>query len=798
MGVINAFQSILILFLYTLIVVIMPGLVLGKRFKNRRFVERFMIYLTVGNAYIINIVFLLQLIKISNRITLILASFGVELLVYIIINRKKLGLGIINIFNVLDKHVRGTLGAKSLKTITWTALKKIIIICIQKIWNFIKTYNVELIAITVLVLIVSYFYGTNCLVNYGYGASDLPVHNYWINGMSQNKVFIAGVYPHGFHCILYYIHEVFGIDTYILLRLFTLTSVLYIHLALFATIKGLTKSRYSSYAAVIIYVSVDYLQSGCYSRYIADLPQEYGMVFIMPTIYFLIQFFLYEKENTKSLKWNKVEYNTKKFWNKIRYQFRYRNVYDQYGRESLLFAALSFSLTIAIHFYGTFIAGLFCIAIVFGFFERFIRPRYMLKLMSAFLFGLILAVLPMAVSVMQGNRLQGSIGWGLNIINSSREDSTNQNNNTTNQSTQNGTSNNTQQNTNNGQNTVQEGNQDNVDGTDNANEKDSTKSKGFREKLVDLGVHAFQKLVEDIGNSVIKDYALIYVILLLVISLFMILFGIGLKLLKQYIYGSTYITIVIGNLLIHVLFIAKVFGLPALMDQNRCRIYMMYCMAAFVGMLLDVVTGIIHDIIKDSHVHNIFSLERGIIICVVLIIIFGVRPPARVTEAMTLERNGAIQCLYNIMKEHEDATWTVVSANDEFRMIDDRGWHVEIYEFLKKQKYASRYNIPTRYVYFFIEKKPVDYMRKHDKSGSMVSRESAGEYLPDAASGISIYTGELRLMTMSKMYYWAEEYIRLYPNDFSVYYEDDEFICYKLIQNPSNLNNLVIDYGYNS
>ncbi len=145
MGVINAFQSILILFLYTFVVVIIPSLILGKRFANRRFVHRFMIYLTVGNIYIINIVFLLQLMKISNKTTLILASFGVEFIIYVIIKRKKIGTGIVNIFDVLDKHVRGTLGAKSLKTIIWSALKKIIIAYAKKIWKFIKTYNIELI-----------------------------------------------------------------------------------------------------------------------------------------------------------------------------------------------------------------------------------------------------------------------------------------------------------------------------------------------------------------------------------------------------------------------------------------------------------------------------------------------------------------------------------------------------------------------------------------------------------------------------------------------------------------------------
>jgi len=761
-----------------------------------------MIYLTVGNTFIINVVFLLQLMRISNRITLIIASFGVELAIYFIIHWQKICIGVVNTFNILDKHVRGTLGTKSLKMIIMSVLRRFVFGSAKKILRFLKCYNVELIFISILVLLVSYFYGTNALVNYGYGASDLPVHNYWINGMSQNKVFIAGVYPHGFHCIIYYMHEVFGFDTYILLRLFTLTSVLYIHLALFATIKGLTKSRYSSYAAVIIYISVDYLKSGCYSRYIADLPQEYGMIFILPTVYFLIQFFFYEKENTKSLKWVDTAYKEKKLWYRIRYRFRYRNIFDRYGRESLFFAALSFSLTIAVHFYGTFIAGLFCVAIVFGFLGRFIKPRYMLKLIAAFLLGVIIAVIPMAASVMQGNKLQGSIGWGLSVINSSKS--------TTNQENTNNTDNkqNEQQTQNSNATSSTENIQNPTDhsqaseGTTNSAQTDNNsvqeeEKKGFIERITNLCVTAFQEWVKGINDSVLKDYGFIYVILMLLGCGFMILFGIGLKIAGQYIYGSTYITVALGNLFIHVMFISKTFGLPALMDQNRCRIYMMYCMPVFVAMLLDVVTGLVHDLIKNSYVHNILSLERGVIVCIVLYLLFGFREPARISEETTLERNGAIQCLYNIMKEHDDQTWTIVSANDELRMIDDRGWHVEIYEFLKRLKNTSRYNIPTKYVYFYVEKKPVDYMKKYDKSGQMISREGAGKPLPDAASGLSIYQAELRWMVMSKMYYWAQEYMRLYPNDFSVFYEDDLFVCYKLVQNPSNLNNLIIDYGYN-
>ncbi|MFQ7768290.1 MAG: hypothetical protein ACLRIL_08485 [Fusicatenibacter saccharivorans] len=55
---------------------------------------------------------------------------------------------------------------------------------------------------------------------YGYKASDIPVHNYWINELERNNIWVAGVYPYGFHIVIYYLHMVFGIKTYVLLRIF--------------------------------------------------------------------------------------------------------------------------------------------------------------------------------------------------------------------------------------------------------------------------------------------------------------------------------------------------------------------------------------------------------------------------------------------------------------------------------------------------------------------------------------------------------------------------------------------------
>ena len=50
-------------------------------------------------------------------------------------------------------------------------------------------------AVVVFTATVLVMYGTNMINTYGYCASDIPVHNYWINAMGQNDVFVAGIYP---------------------------------------------------------------------------------------------------------------------------------------------------------------------------------------------------------------------------------------------------------------------------------------------------------------------------------------------------------------------------------------------------------------------------------------------------------------------------------------------------------------------------------------------------------------------------------------------------------------------------
>ena len=151
------------------------------------------------------------------------------------------------------------------------------------------------------------------------------------------------------------------------------------------------------------------------------------------------------------------------------------------------------------------------------------------------------------------------------------------------------------------------------------------------------------------------------------------------------------------------------------------------------------------------------------------------------------------------MRDEKDHTWTILSANDEFRMVEEYGYHYEMITFLREIKDPEKkeLTIPTKNVYFFIEKKPVNYASTANAlEGTPVSEEYAAQPIP-SDSGIYCYQGTHRWITMSHMYYWAQKMQALYPNEMQVYYETDDFICYRLQQNSYSLYDLSIDYGYN-
>lgn len=761
----------------------LPALMFRRILRGRSLAEQFLMCYTFGNFYIINIVFLLQLLHISNFLTLAGLTAVLSIVIGGRVNRIPLKQQAGNTWHLFGKLLRGRM---KLKSAIFLFLGK----CAEGIKRLAKFFYRHIVKNPIQSMLLlgigvclCWIYGRQIILVYGYRASDIPVHMSWINEMSRGKIFAKGVYPFGFHCIIYYLHAVFRFDTYVILCQFFFVQVIFMHLVLLAMLKQLCKTKYIPYIGTFIFLLGNFWSGQTYSRFYATLPQEFGMIFVIPSIYFLIRFFQIPKQKLA----------------------------DKETRLTLQCFAMAFSLTLAIHFYGTMIAGLCCIGIACGFCFRFLRKEYFCRIMFTGICSVFLAVLPMGIAFATGTPLQGSLGWGLSVINGGKSSSSTETEAETDEAET------LEVSTGDDKNTVRvvkpDGTVMEIDVSDlpSAQENESggqTQTEttapavpkvSFGEKIRKIPGKAKNALsemssrilefiikldVKNIGYMILASFALL------------LLLGLVFCIFRQPGYGAMLMSMGFCMWIVTILLCAGVFGLPPLMDGARCSIYYVYLLSAALTALADGLLYMVLPLRKLRLVRNAVSLA---VAAAVLMGMFQNHMIKQSDFSSGFVMNGAITCLSNIIHENEDKTWTIVSANDETQMGLDHGWHYETITFLRGMETLEKNTkviIPTKTVYFFIEKIPGDYAVSYAKSGQSISRKGASRSLPNVG-GIGMYQGEGRWIVMSRMYYWAQAFMELYPNEMKVYYEDNKFICYKIEQNMYHQYNFAIDYRYN-
>ena len=766
---------------YTGVTLALPALMFRRILRGRSLAEQFLMCYTFGNFYIINIVFLLQLLHISNFFTLAGLTAVLSIVIGGRVNRIPLKQQAGNTWHLFGKLLRGRM---KLKSAIFLFLGK----CAEGIKRLVKFFYRHIVKNPIQSMLLlgigvclCWIYGRQIILVYGYRASDIPVHMSWINEMSRGKIFAKGVYPFGFHCMIYYLHAVFRFDTYVILCQFFFAQVIFMHLVLLAMLKQLCKTKYIPYIGTFVFLLGNFWSGQTYSRFYATLPQEFGMIFVIPSIYFLIRFFQIPKQKLA----------------------------DKETRLTLQCFAMAFSL--AIHFYGTMIAGLCCIGIACGFCFRFLRKEYFCRIMFTGICSVFLAVLPMGIAFATGTPLQGSLGWGLSVINGGKSSSSTEAEAETDEAET------LEVSTGDDKNTVRvvkpDGTVMEIDVSDlpSAQENESggqmqtettapaVPKVSFGEKIRKIPGKAKNALsemssrilefiikldVKNIGYMILASFALL------------LLLGFIFCVFRQTEYGAMLMSMGFCMWIVTILLCAGVFGLPPLMDGARCSIYYVYLLSAALTALADGLLYMVLPLRKLRLVRNAVSLA---VTAAVLMGMFQNHMIKQSDFSSGFVMNGAITCLSNIIHENEDKTWTIVSANDETQMGLDHGWHYETITFLRGMETLEKNTkviIPTKTVYFFIEKIPGDYAVSYAKSGQSISRKGASRSLPNVG-GIGMYQGEGRWIVMSRMYYWAQAFMELYPNEMKVYYEDNKFICYKIEQNMYHQYNFAIDYRYN-
>lgn len=762
---------------YTGITVLLPEIMFRRILKGRRLSEQFLMSYTFGNFYIINIVFALQLLHISNFFTLTAVTVLMSILIGVKVNRVPLRRKFAEGKKIFCRLSDGSLGIRSAVSKFGEWMKSGCRYFGKFFCRYIVKKPIQSVFLIFICGALLWIYGRQIILTYGYRASDIPVHLSWINQMSRGKIFSKGVYPFGFHCMIYYLHTVFGVDTYVILCEFFFVQVIYLHAVLLVMLKLLCKTKYLPYIGVFAYIVGNFFAEHTYSRLYYTLPQEYGMIFVIPSVYFLIRFFQIRKEDLK----------------------------DRETRRILQCFAMAFSLTLAIHFYGTMIAGLCCIGIAMGFCFRFVKKEYFCRIMVTGILSVALAVLPMAIAFAGGTPLQGSLGWGMSVINGSQNEESDADNTTQKNKVQ-----------------VTSGNgkvtEIDVSKLPSAKKGETTvvvkqkkPSLGDRMRTVADKIKVISDKIKTIPNKIPKAVRTMSIRIrnivvpvdwqkmgTAVMTAYAGLLFLGLVFcaFRKTEYGAALISVGFCMLILTVLLCAGPFGLPTLMDAARCSIYYAYLLPMAGVVLADGILCFMTmpRIFRNSK--NVLSLGISVVLLIVLLQKDLVKNPEFSSEYVT---NGAITCLTNIIRENEDETWTIVSTNDETQMALDHGWHYETITFLRQLEKIdenTKILIPTKNIYFFVEKIPLDYRVSYAGSGQSISKKGAGQALPNAG-GIVVYQGENRWIVMSRMYYWVQAFMKKYPNEMKVYYEDDQFICYRIPQNMYHQYNFAIDYGYN-
>jgi len=749
---------------YTGLTVLLPAIMFRRILAGRRLSEQFLMCYTFGNFYIINIVFAVQLLHISGFWTLVLFTAVPGILIWSRVNRVSLRELCMKTGIVCKKILQGSMGIKGflyrVKNRSMAVLKK-------AVWLFyceVVCNTLQWILAGAVIAALFWIYGRQLVLTYGYRASDIPVHLNWINQMSRGNLFASGVYPFGFHCMVYYLHAVFGFDTYVILCVFYLVQVFFIYIVLLAMLKLLCRSLYLPYAGIMVYILGSFWARQTYSRFGSSLPQEFGMIFVIPSVYFLIRFFQTEKKNLKN-------------------------------RETKLILgcfALAFSLTLAIHFYGTMIAGLCCIGIAVGFCTRFLNKEYFRRIMLTGIISVFLAVLPMGIAFAGGTPLQGSLGWGLSVINgdSSDTEDTSENEAAQKQAMEEMAARLIENTQNSNSESAQTGEIPII--TEAPKHSLTDKAREIPKKMKNLREMMIRRIQEFIINS--QEQWCAYAVLAGIAVL--ILLGLVFIILRRITYGEMLMSAGFCMGILTLLLCAGNLGLPVLMDPARCSIYYVYLLIVSITVLGD---GLLYLIFMP----RILTIPRNAVSFILTVSMAAgmihqglVKTPDFISDYVS---NGAITCLTNIIKENKDETWTIVSANDETQMGLDHGWHYETITFLRKQEHINKDTkliIPTEKVYFFIEKIPLNYSVVYSGSGQSISKKGASQSLPNSG-GIGMYQGEGRWILMSRMYYWAQAFMEMYPNEMKVYYESEDFVCYVTPQNMYHQYNFAIDYGYN-
>ena len=703
------------------------------------------------------------------------------------------------IFAHIKRTLSGTQGWKLLIFRQAESLKIIIVNSFQQLNKKIKGRRIEYgILFGLIVFAVAYFsYGAFQCHSYGWG--DMYVHHAWIYGLKEGKIFSAGIYPEAMHCFIYCMNDLFGISVYSCMMFLGEIHVSALLLAIYCFLREVMKSKYTVYLVLAAILTIDMVcvdEIYGMSRMQYTIPQEFGLYTQFLCALYLVRFLRRNPEEGKA---------KRKVWN-----------------DDLFLFMTSLAASLAIHFYVTMMAFFLCAAIaIFGIVKVFKKENFK-SLVIAVLAGMIISAAPMVLAYASGIPLQGSLNWGMNVMNGTdtKEGRTQQaqsiaSENNAETSSQNESESQSSESiqqesgVQSSQSVTSEEKQQTE--TNDALEQEQTSQKKSRKTIGEyikmVYKYGYAQLYGDTRAKWLLGFTLIAGILS---AINWIITAIRFRKLPF----ELYLGITAASVIFMILYAAPFLGLPEIIAGARLCLTEQVLLLSMMALPADEV---------------LFAIGRRKMACILpYLSVLGVAAIYAGTNYFGVYHgylyyeltryNSVVNLTNRIASEYPKQRYTIISTTDEIYQVIESGWHEEILDFYYKSK-LEKYYIPTEYLFFYVEKNPIQYAQYHFFAGprwlaqkkysqyykysnavisegsaiksSKISEDVLGEPLTDMGKASDAYSNlKNRTILESELYFWCQDFKARLPYEIQVYYEDEDVVCYMIKQNPEHLYNL--------
>ena len=374
----------LILFLF--LMVLLPAKVLRLPMGRKQFVDSTVKALLVSYTVCISLVYVLGLLHIYNRYTLIMGII-LTLVIYgaiIKVKYKKIFVDAVHVLALLSGgQYRAEVFVKKWLQKAGKAIK-------EEVKGFFKELTVikvvfALVCLAAFVILMerrmTAFFGT-----YAYRTSDMYVHNEWINYMEAGDIFYDGIYPFGMHNIISALHLLSGLHLNQIFRYYGALNCFLTTLAAVYFLRRVAQTKAIVAIYLILYGVTSFCGNAFAYRMAFTLPQECAMPFMLVSVLFLGKYFESKK------------------------------------REDGIYFALASSLVLSMHFFTVIFAVALCGGLFLVYLTKIWKEKLILPLCRLLLLIVCISMIPFLVGKLEGKYWQGSMTWALGVIKTQESD----------------------------------------------------------------------------------------------------------------------------------------------------------------------------------------------------------------------------------------------------------------------------------------------------------------------------------------------------------------------------------------